>query len=244
MTTYVRGGYPTYFRSFNTAQYRVSCWATCNTAPATTPTDASNILNDMTVSCRATFTAHSVYTGVEPTVTARSTISMTIPVEQRQFRATPITRPRKLFNTPQQSTSNDNTVQSTDLLSLRSHSNIAAAQYTQQQYQQCISNIYSEIDAYTAQYKAELAADGDSDTDSETVATHKRTADGSEIVRRSKLSKHAVSVLSAWFNEHIHAPYPSDVVKQQLAVQAGLTEKQVHNWFTNNRKRSNWKELS
>ncbi|CAL9199719.1 BEL1-like homeodomain protein 9 isoform X1 [Musa acuminata AAA Group] len=56
------------------------------------------------------------------------------------------------------------------------------------------------------------------------------------------LPERAVSVLRSWLFEHFLHPYPTDVDKQDLAKQTGLTRNQVSNWFINARVRL-WKPM-
>ncbi|CAD5188474.1 unnamed protein product [Musa acuminata subsp. malaccensis] len=57
------------------------------------------------------------------------------------------------------------------------------------------------------------------------------------------LPERAVSVLRSWLFEHFLHPYPTDVDKQNLAKQTGLTRnQQVSNWFINARVRL-WKPM-
>ncbi|XP_042407702.1 BEL1-like homeodomain protein 9 isoform X2 [Zingiber officinale] len=56
------------------------------------------------------------------------------------------------------------------------------------------------------------------------------------------LPERAVAVLRAWLFEHFLHPYPTDVDKQNLAKQTGLTRNQVSNWFINARVRV-WKPM-
>jgi len=56
-------------------------------------------------------------------------------------------------------------------------------------------------------------------------------------LRRSKLPGYAVHVLKQWFDVHHEHPYPTVEQKQELAVQARVSVKQVSNWLTNMRKR-------
>jgi hypothetical protein len=57
--------------------------------------------------------------------------------------------------------------------------------------------------------------------------------------KRNTLGKEAVAVMKDWMfsPEHFYHPYPSEAEKQQLADAAGITQKQLSNWFTNARKR-------
>ena len=43
--------------------------------------------------------------------------------------------------------------------------------------------------------------------------------------------------LKRWYFEHRESPYPTSFEKSMLAAEAGLTQKQVTDWFTNQRKR-------
>ncbi|TMW60310.1 hypothetical protein Poli38472_000352 [Pythium oligandrum] len=60
--------------------------------------------------------------------------------------------------------------------------------------------------------------------------------------KRTNLSKHAKAVLRAWFEEHLHHPYPTEDEKDWLALQGGITIEQVNNWFINTRGRK-WKPM-
>jgi hypothetical protein len=55
--------------------------------------------------------------------------------------------------------------------------------------------------------------------------------------RRYSLGVDARRVLKNWVDRNIEDPYPSVQEKIQLAEEAGLTMKQVNDWFTNFRKR-------
>ena len=63
------------------------------------------------------------------------------------------------------------------------------------------------------------------------------TGGGAGVVRA--LPEAAVALLKAWMlsPEHVDHPYPTDYEKAELAVQAGITVKQLSIWFTNARKR-------
>ena len=54
-----------------------------------------------------------------------------------------------------------------------------------------------------------------------------------------KLRKEACGILKAWMfcPENVRNPYPTDEEKRQLADEAGISVKQVCNWFVNSRKR-------
>ena len=57
--------------------------------------------------------------------------------------------------------------------------------------------------------------------------------------KRHTLGKSAVAVMKEWMfsPEHFYHPYPTETEKQELAEAAGITLKQLSNWFTNARKR-------
>ncbi|XP_078446977.1 BEL1-like homeodomain protein 8 [Wolffia australiana] len=56
------------------------------------------------------------------------------------------------------------------------------------------------------------------------------------------LPERAVAVLRSWLFEHFLHPYPTDMDKQMLAKQTGLSRNQVSNWFINARVRL-WKPM-
>lgn len=56
------------------------------------------------------------------------------------------------------------------------------------------------------------------------------------------LPERAVAVLRKWLFEHFLHPYPTDIDKQMLAKQTGLSRNQVSNWFINARVRL-WKPM-
>ncbi|QCE14512.1 homeobox protein knotted-1-like 6 [Vigna unguiculata] len=58
--------------------------------------------------------------------------------------------------------------------------------------------------------------------------------------KKEKLPKEAKKILLAWWNIHFKWPYPTDADKVALAEWSGLEQKQVNNWFINQRKR-HWK---
>ena len=59
--------------------------------------------------------------------------------------------------------------------------------------------------------------------------------------RRYSLGVDARRVLKGWVDKNIKDPYPAVHEKIQLAEEAGLTIKQVNDWFTNFRKR-HWED--
>ena len=58
---------------------------------------------------------------------------------------------------------------------------------------------------------------------------------------RFSLASASKRVLKAWFDEHLDSPYPTPKEKSLLARSAGLSIKQVNDWFTNYRKR-HWEQ--
>nr|AAL67665.1 invaginata [Antirrhinum majus] len=58
--------------------------------------------------------------------------------------------------------------------------------------------------------------------------------------KKGKLPKEARQQLLDWWSRHYKWPYPSESQKLALAEQTGLDQKQINNWFINQRKR-HWK---
>lgn len=58
--------------------------------------------------------------------------------------------------------------------------------------------------------------------------------------KKGKLPKEARQKLLEWWNVHYKWPYPSETDKVALAESTGLDQKQINNWFINQRKR-HWK---
>ncbi|KAL6577894.1 Homeobox protein knotted-1-like 6 [Orobanche minor] len=58
--------------------------------------------------------------------------------------------------------------------------------------------------------------------------------------KKSKLPKEARQTLLEWWNVHYKWPYPTEGDKISLAETTGLDQKQINNWFINQRKR-HWK---
>ncbi|KAE8700823.1 BEL1-like homeodomain protein 3 [Hibiscus syriacus] len=56
------------------------------------------------------------------------------------------------------------------------------------------------------------------------------------------LPERSVAILRAWLFEHFLHPYPTDTDKHMLAIQTGLSQNQVSNWFINARVRL-WKPM-
>jgi len=71
---------------------------------------------------------------------------------------------------------------------------------------------------------------------SQSVTIHKKGRKG-----KTKIPKKALTTLKNWLTEHFQDPYPSPAEKIRLANEAGITLKQVQNWFTNARGRI-WKK--
>ncbi|XP_065875436.1 homeobox protein knotted-1-like 6 [Euphorbia lathyris] len=58
--------------------------------------------------------------------------------------------------------------------------------------------------------------------------------------KKGKLPKEARQLLLNWWNVHYKWPYPTEADKVALADATGLDQKQINNWFINQRKR-HWK---
>ncbi|KAL1807265.1 hypothetical protein DCAR_0833131 [Daucus carota subsp. sativus] len=58
--------------------------------------------------------------------------------------------------------------------------------------------------------------------------------------KKGKLPKEARQALMEWWNVHYKWPYPTETDKIFLAESTGLDQKQINNWFINQRKR-HWK---
>ncbi|KAB1202105.1 Homeobox protein knotted-1-like 1 [Morella rubra] len=58
--------------------------------------------------------------------------------------------------------------------------------------------------------------------------------------KRGKLPKDARMALMDWWNTHCRWPYPTEEEKLKLSERTGLDQKQINNWFINQRKR-HWK---
>nr|AEO14150.1 KNAT2/6 protein [Eschscholzia californica subsp. californica] len=58
--------------------------------------------------------------------------------------------------------------------------------------------------------------------------------------KKGKLPKDARQILFDWWNVHNKWPYPTEADKIALAESTGLDQKQINNWFINQRKR-HWK---
>ncbi|KAA8529602.1 hypothetical protein F0562_034298 [Nyssa sinensis] len=58
--------------------------------------------------------------------------------------------------------------------------------------------------------------------------------------KKGKLPKEARQTLLEWWNLHYKWPYPTEADKISLAESTGLDQKQINNWFINQRKR-HWK---
>ncbi|KAL5700888.1 Homeobox protein knotted-1-like 10 [Ranunculus cassubicifolius] len=54
---------------------------------------------------------------------------------------------------------------------------------------------------------------------------------------KGKLPKNAKTILMDWWNSHYRWPYPTEEDKIELADRTGLDQKQINNWFINQRKR-------
>lgn len=60
---------------------------------------------------------------------------------------------------------------------------------------------------------------------------------GQTPAKTNRLSKEAVKILKTWLYQHRDYPYPSKQEKEELALQTGLFQTQITNWFTNARRR-------
>ncbi|EEF49963.1 homeobox protein knotted-1-like 1 [Ricinus communis] len=58
--------------------------------------------------------------------------------------------------------------------------------------------------------------------------------------KKGKLPKDARMILLDWWNNHYRWPYPTEDEKVKLSEITGLDQKQINNWFINQRKR-HWK---
>ncbi|XP_071932458.1 homeobox protein knotted-1-like 1 isoform X3 [Coffea arabica] len=58
--------------------------------------------------------------------------------------------------------------------------------------------------------------------------------------KKGKLPKDARIALLDWWNTHYRWPYPTEEEKNKLSEATGLDQKQINNWFINQRKR-HWK---
>ncbi|KAH7331682.1 hypothetical protein KP509_20G046300 [Ceratopteris richardii] len=58
--------------------------------------------------------------------------------------------------------------------------------------------------------------------------------------KKGKLPREARQMLLDWWTQHYKWPYPSEAEKTALAESTGLDQKQINNWFINQRKR-HWK---
>ncbi|KAL1560052.1 homeobox protein SBH1-like [Salvia divinorum] len=61
--------------------------------------------------------------------------------------------------------------------------------------------------------------------------------------KNGKLPKQGRQQLLNWWTRHYKWPYPSEAEKMALAESTGLEQKQINNWFINQRKR-HWKPAS
>ncbi|GER49455.1 homeobox protein knotted-1 [Striga asiatica] len=55
--------------------------------------------------------------------------------------------------------------------------------------------------------------------------------------KKGKLPKDAIVTLLDWWNAHYRWPYPTEEEKSRLSEITGLGQKQINNWFINQRKR-------
>ncbi|KAL0454644.1 UNVERIFIED_CONTAM: Homeobox protein knotted-1-like 10 [Sesamum latifolium] len=60
--------------------------------------------------------------------------------------------------------------------------------------------------------------------------------------KKGKLPKDARIALLEWWNDHYNWPYPTEEEKNRLSDVTGLQQKQINNWFVNQRKR-HWRPM-
>lgn len=106
-------------------------------------------------------------------------------------------------------------------------------------FQDCIThvktNISKSLDQLTEKI-IELSSEGVPSMDKQSITIKKKGKRG-----KTKIPKSALTTLKNWLTEHFQDPYPSHAEKIRLANEAGITLKQVQNWFTNARGRI-WKK--
>jgi hypothetical protein len=56
--------------------------------------------------------------------------------------------------------------------------------------------------------------------------------------RGKKIPVASTCILSGWYTDHIHYPYPSDLEVEELAEETGLSKEQVKKWMANKRVRN------
>ncbi|KAL0483855.1 hypothetical protein AKO1_011877 [Acrasis kona] len=57
--------------------------------------------------------------------------------------------------------------------------------------------------------------------------------------RKVTYSNQQKNVLTAWINNNVDCPYPTEEEKIELSRASGLTKKQIETWFSNYRRRGN-----
>jgi hypothetical protein len=101
---------------------------------------------------------------------------------------------------------------------------------------QVIENVKQELDYslhhLTDQILESISTDQDPSLNSNSYKIQKKPKKG-----KTKIPKKALTILKNWLTEHFQDPYPSHEEKLRLAEEAGVTFKQVQNWFTNARGR-------
>lgn len=68
------------------------------------------------------------------------------------------------------------------------------------------------------------------------VGTQKDCSQGK--MRSRQLSPKAVQIMTQWYEQHLHNPYPSDDEKVKMAEEGGISLSQVKAWFANKRNRT------
>jgi hypothetical protein len=67
-----------------------------------------------------------------------------------------------------------------------------------------------------------------------TPAVHHPKSRGRPLHNHHKVS---IEILKAWCEKNISMPFPSQCIKERLAIESGLTFTQISTWFINHRKR-------
>ena len=62
-------------------------------------------------------------------------------------------------------------------------------------------------------------------------------ADSLSYVEHQRLPRESVLMLKQWVSDNWHAPYPTEIIKKDLAHRGGLSLTRVTDWFRNERKR-------
>jgi len=101
---------------------------------------------------------------------------------------------------------------------------------------QVIENIKQELD-YSLHHLTDQILEGISTDQDPTLNPNSYKIQKKAKKGKTKIPKKALTVLKNWLTDHFQDPYPSHEEKIRLADEAGITFKQVQNWFTNARGR-------